>query len=101
LGKYRKYLEFAGLLLLAVLIIWLLGRRLDWDQVKIALQKSDWRLTLLAGIVILVAYVWRAVRWRVFLTPLAATSFREIWIATTVGFAAIFTIGRFGESVVV
>jgi uncharacterized protein (TIRG00374 family) len=99
LGKYRKYLEFLGLLLLAVLIIWLLGRRLDWEQVKIAVQKSDWRLILIAGVVILVAYVWRALRWRVFLAPLVTTSFREIWIATTVGFAAILTIGRFGEVV--
>ena len=99
LGKYRKYLEFLGLLLLAILIIWLLGRRLDWEQVKIAVQKSDWRLILVAGIVILVAYVWRALRWRVFLAPLVTTSFREIWIATTVGFAAILTIGRFGEVV--
>ena len=99
LGKYRKYLEFLGLLLLAVLIIWLLGRRLDWEQVKIAVQKSDWRLILVAGIVILVAYVLRALRWQVFLAPLVTTSFREIWIATTVGFAAILTIGRFGEVV--
>jgi len=99
LGKYRKYLEFFGLLLLAVLIIWLFGRRLDWEQVKMAVQKSDWRLNLLAAFVILVAYVWRALRWRVFLAPLATTSFREVWIATTVGFAAILTIGRFGEVV--
>lgn len=99
LGKYRKYLEFFGLLLLAVLIIWWFGRRLDWEQVKIAVQKSDWRLILLAGIVILVAYVWRALRWRVFLAPLVTTSFREIWIATTVGFAAILMVGRAGEVV--
>jgi len=99
LAKYRKYLEFLGLLLLAALIIWLFGRKLDWAQVKIAVQTSDWRLILLAGMVILVAYVWRATRWRVFLAPLVTTSFNEIWIATTVGFAAIFTIGRFGEVV--
>ncbi len=99
MAKYRKYLEFLGLLLLAALIIWLFGRKLDWAQVKIAVQTSDWRLILLAGMVILVAYVWRATRWRVFLAPLVTTSFNEIWIATTVGFAAIFTIGRFGEVV--
>jgi hypothetical protein len=99
LAKYRKYLEFFGLLLLAVLIIWWFGRGLDWEQVKIAVQKSDWRLILLAGIVILVAYVWRALRWRVFLAPLVTTSFREIWIATTVGFAAILLVGRLGEIV--
>jgi glycosyltransferase 2 family protein len=99
LGKYRKYLEFIGLLILAALIIWWFGRKLDWPQVKLALQKSDWRLILLAAIVILVAYLWRALRWRVFLAPLVTTNFREVWIATTVGFAAILTIGRLGEVV--
>ncbi len=99
MGKYRKYLEFLGLLLLAVLIIWWFGRGLDWGQVKLAVEKSDWRLILLAGIVILVAYVWRALRWRVLLAPLVTTSFREVWIATTVGFAAILTFGRAGEVV--
>lgn len=99
LAKYRKYLEFSGLLLLAVLIIWWFGRGLDWRQVKLAVERSDWRLILLAGIVILVAYVWRTLRWRVFLAPLATTSFREIWIATTVGFAAILMFGRVGEVV--
>ncbi|HVS21703.1 MAG TPA: lysylphosphatidylglycerol synthase transmembrane domain-containing protein [Pyrinomonadaceae bacterium] len=87
------------MLSLAVAILWWFGRRLDWGQVKIAVQKSDWRLILLAAIVILVAYVWRAIRWRVFLAPLVTTSFREIWIATTVGFAAILLVGRAGEVV--
>jgi glycosyltransferase 2 family protein len=99
LGKYRKYIEFLGLLLLAVFIIWLLGRRLDWGQVKDAVEKSNWRISLIAALVILIAYLWRALRWQAFLRPLAKTSFKEIWIATTVGFAAIFTIGRFGEVV--
>jgi uncharacterized protein (TIRG00374 family) len=99
LGKYRKYLEFIGLLVLAALIIWWFGRKLDWPQVKLALQKSDWRLILVAASVILVAYLWRALRWRVLLAPLVTTTFREVWIATTVGFAAILTIGRLGEVV--
>jgi len=56
-SKYRKYLEFAALFLLAGLIIWWFGRRLDWDQVKAAIRKSDWRLILAAVVVILIAYL--------------------------------------------
>jgi uncharacterized protein (TIRG00374 family) len=99
LGKYRKYLEFAALLILAVGIIWWFGRRLDWGQVILAVQKSDWRLIILACGVILLGYLWRAIRWRAFLAPLTKASLREVWIATTVGFGAVLTIGRAGEVV--
>jgi uncharacterized protein (TIRG00374 family) len=99
LGRYRKYLEFAALLVLAVGIIWWFGRRLDWGQVKLAVQKSDWRLIILACGVILLGYLWRTIRWRAFLAPLTKASLREVWIATTVGFGAVLTIGRAGEVV--
>jgi len=98
-GKYRKYVEFAALLLLAVAIIWWFGRRLDWEQVKLALRKSDWRLILAACVVVLVAYLWRAMRWRAFLKPLTEANLREVWIATCVGFGAVLLIGRAGEVV--
>jgi len=39
LAKYRKYLEFAALLLLAVAIVWWFGRRLDWGEVKTAVKQ--------------------------------------------------------------
>jgi glycosyltransferase 2 family protein len=98
-SKYRKYLEFAALFLLAGLIIWWFGRRLDWDQVKLAIRKSDWRLILAAAVIILIAYFWRAVRWQALLKPLTEVSLREVWVATCVGFAAILLIGRAGEVV--
>lgn len=99
LSNYRKIIEFGALLLLAGLIIWLFGRKLDWHQVKTAVQKSDWRLILIAIVIILLAYLWRVVRWQAILKPLTPTSLREVWIATCVGFAAVLTIGRAGEVV--
>jgi uncharacterized protein (TIRG00374 family) len=99
LGKYRKYLEFAALLLLAGLIIWWFGRRLDWVQVKEAVRQSDWRLILLASLIVLIAYLWRAIRWQAFLKPLTKASLYEVWIATCVGFGAVLVVGRAGEIV--
>lgn len=99
MSKYRKYLEFAALLLLAGLIIWWFGRRLDWDQVKLAMRKSDWRLIIVASVIILFAYVWRAIRWQALLKPLAKANLYEVWIATAVGFGAVLLIGRAGEVV--
>ena len=45
-AKYRKFLEFIALLVLAIAIVWWFGRGLDWAQVKSALLASDWRLIL-------------------------------------------------------
>src|SRR5262249_6984556 len=75
------------------------GRRLDWGQVRSAMAHSDWRLIALASVVVLLGYLWRAVRWGAFLAPLAKASLREIWIATCVGFGAVLLIVRAGEIV--
>jgi len=99
LSNYRKIIEFVALLVLAALIIWLFGRKLDWRQVKVSVQNSDWDLILIAIVIILLAYLWRVVRWQALLKPLTPTSLREVWIATCVGFAAVLTIGRAGEVV--
>src|SRR3989454_3017009 len=85
--------------MLAVAIIWWFGRKLDWRQVKLSVQSSDWRLIALGAVVVLAGYLWRAIRWRAFLAPLTKASLREVWIATTVGFGAVLTIGRAGEVV--
>jgi len=99
LAKYRKYLEFFALLLLAVGIVWWFGRRLNWEQVKTSVKQSDWRLIVLAAIVIAIAYFWRAVRWQALLAPLTPARLSQIWIATTVGFGAVLLVGRAGEVV--
>jgi uncharacterized membrane protein YbhN (UPF0104 family) len=98
-GKYRRHVEFGALLLLAVVLLWWFGRGLDWARVRIALRQSDWRLIGLACMVILIAYWWRAMRWRSFLAPLCKAGLRELWVATTVGFGAVLLIGRTGEVV--
>jgi uncharacterized membrane protein YbhN (UPF0104 family) len=98
-ATYRKYLEFSALLLLAAAIIWWFGRKLDWTLVKSALAASDWKLISLAALVILGGYLWRAIRWKALLAPITKASLREIWIATTVGYGAVLTLGRAGEVV--
>ena len=95
----RKYLEFAALLLLAGLMFWWFGRGLDWAQVKIAVRQSDGRLVAAAALIVCGAYLVRALRWRALLAPLTPASIRELFVATTVGFTAVFLIGRVGEVV--
>jgi glycosyltransferase 2 family protein len=99
LKKYRKYIEFGALVILAAALIWWFGRGLDWGHVKDSLRRGDWRLIGVACVIIGLAYLFRALRWQAFLTPLTRASLREIWIATTVGFAAVLLVGRMAEVV--
>lgn len=41
----------------------------------------------------------RSFRWKVFLDPIAKTSFKNIFAATAVGFGSVFILGRAGEIV--
>jgi uncharacterized protein (TIRG00374 family) len=95
----RKYLRFTLLLLLALLILWLSGRNLDWQQIGVNLQKANpyWLALAFAGICL--GYFLRAVRWQVLLAPITPASLRELFATTTVGFSAVLVVGRAGEIV--
>lgn len=95
----RRYLKFIILTLVAAAVLWWFGRGLDWASVRAAIGKSDWRLIALAVLFVLATYFVRALRWRALLAPLTEASLRELFAATTVGFSAVFLIGRTGEIV--
>lgn len=95
----RKYIEFGALCLLAVAILWWFGRSLDWSEVRKAVSQANPYLLGLAVLVISLAYLFRAARWGALLAPLSPASLRNLFIATTVGFGAVFLVGRAGEVV--
>ena len=96
---YRKYIEFGILCLLASLLLWWFGRGLNWAEVRRALGDSDPYLLVAAILVICVAYLFRAFRWGALLKPLSRARFADLFAATTIGFSAVFLIGRAGEFV--
>ena len=95
----RKYIKFIALFLFAVLIIWFFGRNLDWQEVRTSLRGADPLYLGLAVVGISFGYFLRAIRWRVLLEPITESSLRELFATTTVGFAAVFFVGRAGEIV--
>jgi uncharacterized protein (TIRG00374 family) len=95
----RKYIEFGVLCLLAVAILWWFGRKLNWTEVRQAVGHANPYLLGLAALVISLAYGFRAARWGALLAPLSHASLRNLFIATTVGFGAVFLFGRAGEVV--
>ncbi len=63
------------------------------------MERSNRYLLGLAILVICVAYVFRAFRWGALLAPLGPTKLKHLFAATTVGFGAVFLLGRIGEVV--
>jgi glycosyltransferase 2 family protein len=95
----RKYLEFGALSLLAVAILWWFGRHLNWAEVRLAVSHANGYLLGLAVFVVSLAFLLRAARWGALLSPLCPAGLRDLFIATTVGFGAVFVLGRTGEVV--
>lgn len=82
-----------------VAIFWFFGRNLDLQEVSASLRKANPWYLLAASAIICLGYFLRAVRWQVLLGPITPSSLRELFATTTVGFTAIFFIGRMGEIV--
>jgi uncharacterized protein (TIRG00374 family) len=95
----RKYLKFIILLLVAVLLLWFFGRNLDWKEVGESVKHANPWYLVAAIVGICFGYFLRAVRWQVLLAPITPSSLKELFATTTVGFAAVFFVGRAGEIV--
>jgi uncharacterized protein (TIRG00374 family) len=97
--KYRKYLEFTGLCLLAGALLYWFGRNLNWSEVRTSVGHANPYLLIAAAIIISLSYAVRAFRWGALLKPLVPSRFADLFAATTVGFGTVFVIGRAGEVV--
>lgn len=95
----RKNIKFIVLLLFAIFLIWFFGRNLDWNEVIESLQKAKTAYVIAAVLIICLGYLLRAKRWQVLLDPITESSLKELFATTTVGFTAVFLIGRAGEIV--
>ena len=97
--SYRKYLEFGILCLLASVLLWWFGRNLDWVEVRRTVANSDPYLLGTAILIICLIYLFRSLRWGALLNPLASARLSDLFAATTIGFSAVFLVGRAGEFV--
>jgi uncharacterized protein (TIRG00374 family) len=95
----RKYVEFLALCLLAIAILWWFGRNLNWTEVREAVASANWYLLAAAVLVVCLTYLLRAARWGALLAPICPAKLNDLFIATTVGFGALFVFGRMGEVV--
>ena len=94
-----KYLNFVLLCLLAIVLLWWFGRSLDWREVRTAVSQANLALLAFAVLIICLGYLLRAYRWRVLLAPLSEARLSDLYVATTIGYGAVFLFGRAGEIV--
>ncbi len=79
--------------------MWWFGRNLDWREVGHRVSNANPYLLTIAVVIICLAYLVRAFRWGALLKPLGAARLSDLFVATTIGFSAVFLIGRAGEVV--
>ncbi len=94
-----KHLKTVLVLALGLGLAYWFVSRLDWNLVGAHLKDARlWPLAV-AAILINTTMAARSLRWRALLTPLGKVRFRNLFAATSMGFGAIFVIGRVGEIV--
>jgi len=95
-GMRRK--GFIFWLLVAAGLLGAFWYRLDWPLVEESLRRMHVALVLLAIVPILMTYLTRALRWRVFLAAVGSPTLGNTLAATVIGFSTIFALGRIGEA---
>ena len=95
----RQTLKFTVLLALTCALLWWFARGVEWGQVSAEVAGVNLWLIACAVAAVCATYFVRALRWRTLLAPLAPAGLNSLVAATTVGFGAVFLIGRAGEVV--
>jgi len=95
----RQTLKFTVLLLLTGALLWWFALGVEWGQVSAELAGANLWLIACGVLAVCATYFVRALRWRALLAPLAAVGMKPLVAATTVGFGAVFLVGRAGEVV--
>lgn len=95
----RQTLKFTVLVLLTCALLWWFARGVEWGQVGAELSRANLWLIACGVVAVCGTYFLRALRWRALLAPLAEASLKSLVAATTVGFGAVFLVGRAGEVV--
>jgi glycosyltransferase 2 family protein len=92
-----KNLKSVLILAIGLGLAWWFISRLDLDTVGAHLRNARIWPLLLAALLINLTMIARSLRWQALLSPIRATKFSNLFAATSVGFGAIFVIGRAGE----
>ncbi len=101
---YKRWLWLGIGTLIIVLIFANLSRspewrNFDWGRLWDSIADARLDLLLLALIGVYATYLLRAMRWRLFLSPIKKGSLWVLFVGQVLGFSSIYLIGRPGEFV--
>jgi len=100
--KRNRFLIFGIVLAVLCLLIYLQVRAwktFDWKLFWKSTEDVNWLYIFYGFAFTYVAYALRAVRWRIFLKPVHATTTMRLLAPQFVGFAALALLGRAGEMI--
>jgi len=92
-----KKLKSVLILAIGLGLAWWFISRLDLDTVGAHLRNAKIWPLLLAALLINLTLFARSLRWKAFLSPIGTAKLNNLFAATSVGFGAIFVVGRAGE----
>ena len=94
----KNWKTWLGILISAV-FLYLAFRKTDWGQTWLMVKHADFRYLLLAAVILMLAFVLRALRWRYLLYPTARLGFGALFGPMMIGFMALnilpFRLGEF------
>jgi len=96
----KKLIQLVVGVLLGALLLWLVFRGTDWNEVLRAIGAADPFWLGIVVVLILLSFVARVQRWSYIVRTAKPVPFRHLFSATQIGFLANFTLpGRVGEIV--
>ncbi len=95
-----KNLKSVLILAIGLGLAWWFISRLDLDTVGAHLRNAKIWPLLLAALLINLTLFARSLRWQAFLSPIGKAKLSNLFAATSVGFGALFIIGRAGSEII-
>src|SRR5450755_1679673 len=98
---YKKYAMYAGVFVVLAVLVYLQFRTYkNFDWAKLFQYGLNWRHIFHGVLLIYLAYILRAVRWKIFLRPVRKdASIMGLVPPTMIGFTALALLGRAGEMI--
>jgi len=95
-----KKLKSGFILAIGLGLAWWFISGKDWETVGEHLRNARVWPLILAALLINLTILARSLRWKAFLAPIATAKLSNLFAATSIGFGALFIIGRAGSEII-
>jgi uncharacterized protein (TIRG00374 family) len=97
-GKFLSAIKYIILLSLAGVLLWLSFREVELESFVNGIKEANWEWIGLSMIVSVIAFLIRALRWRLIMLPLGKPVSRvDSWHGINIGYITNFALPRAGE----